>query len=93
MPAEPPVQSPATLDEAYQLLAGGDGWQPIAGGTDVMVQITGEIGPPPARVLDIWGLDELRGIELRRRKPCPGRADDLHRDPPVRAVRESSCRR
>jgi CO/xanthine dehydrogenase FAD-binding subunit len=64
MPAEPPVQSPATLDEAYQLLAGGNGWQPIAGGTDVMVQITGEIGPPPARVLDIWGLDELRGIEL-----------------------------
>ena len=64
MPAEPPVQSPVTLDEAYQLLAGGDGWQPIAGGTDVMVQITGEIGPPPARVLDIWGLDELRGIEL-----------------------------
>ena len=64
MPAEPPVQSPATLDEAYQLLAGGNGWQPIAGGTDVMVQITGEIAPPPARVLDIWGLDELRGIEL-----------------------------
>jgi CO/xanthine dehydrogenase FAD-binding subunit len=64
MPAEPPVQSPATLDEAYQLLASGDGWQPIAGGTDVMVQITGEIAPPPARVLDIWGLDELRGIEL-----------------------------
>jgi CO/xanthine dehydrogenase FAD-binding subunit len=64
MPAEPPVQSPATLDEAYQLLSGGDGWQPIAGGTDVMVQITGEIAPPPARVLDIWRLDELRGIEL-----------------------------
>jgi CO/xanthine dehydrogenase FAD-binding subunit len=64
MPAEPPVQSPATLDEAYQLLAGDNGWQPIAGGTDVMVQITGEIGPPPARILDIWGLDELRGIEL-----------------------------
>jgi carbon-monoxide dehydrogenase medium subunit len=64
MPAEPPVQSPATLDEAYKLLSGGNGWQPIAGGTDVMVQITGEIAPPPARVLDIWGLDELRGIEL-----------------------------
>ena len=64
MPAEPPVQSPAPLDEAYQLLAGGDGWQPIAGGTDLMVQITGEIGPPPARLLDIWRLDELRGIGL-----------------------------
>ena len=64
MPAEPPVQSPTTLDEAYQLLASGDGWQPIAGGTDLMVQITGEIGPSPARVLDIWGIDEMRGIEL-----------------------------
>ena len=64
MPVEPPVQSPSTLDEAYSLLASGDGWQPIAGGTDVMVQITGEMVPPPARVLDIWRLDELRGIEL-----------------------------
>jgi len=64
MPAEPPVQSPSTLKEAYDLLAGGDGWQPIAGGTDVMVQITGEIGPAPTRVLDIWGIDELRGIQL-----------------------------
>jgi CO/xanthine dehydrogenase FAD-binding subunit len=27
-----------------------------------MVQITGEIGEPPARIIDIWGLDELRGI-------------------------------
>ena len=64
MPIEPPVQSPATLDEAYQLLASGDGWQPIAGGTDLMVQITGELGPPPTRVLDIWRLDELRGVEF-----------------------------
>jgi xanthine dehydrogenase small subunit len=64
MPVEPPVQSPATLAEAYELLAGSDGWQPIAGGTDLMVQITGELGPPPTRVMDIWRLDELRGIDL-----------------------------
>jgi CO/xanthine dehydrogenase FAD-binding subunit len=62
MPAEPPVESPGSLDEAYQLLAARDGWRPIAGGTDVMVQITGEIAPPPERVLDLWRLDELRGI-------------------------------
>lgn len=65
MPVEPPVASPATLSEAYALLADGDEWRPIAGGTDLMVQITGELAPPPARVLDIWRLDELRGIELR----------------------------
>jgi xanthine dehydrogenase small subunit len=62
---EPPVESPRRLPDAYQLLTDGEGppWRPIAGGTDLMVQITGEIGEPPARVLDIWGLDELRGIE------------------------------
>jgi xanthine dehydrogenase small subunit len=62
MPIEPPVTSPRTLADAYDLLADGDGWQPIAGGTDLMVQITGELVPPPERVLDLWGLDELRGI-------------------------------
>ena len=29
-----------------------------------MVQITGELGKPPDRVVDIWGLDELRGIRV-----------------------------
>lgn len=61
-PAEPPVVSPTSLPEALQLLAAGDGLRPLAGGTDVMVQITGELVPPPERVLDIWHLDELRGI-------------------------------
>jgi len=46
------------------VLAGGDGWRPIAGGTDLMVQITGELAPPPERVLDLWHLDELRGIAI-----------------------------
>jgi CO/xanthine dehydrogenase FAD-binding subunit len=64
MPAEPPVQSPATLAEAFELLAQGSGWRPIAGGTDLMVQITGELAPPPERVLDIWRLAELRGIRI-----------------------------
>jgi xanthine dehydrogenase small subunit len=64
MPAEPPVESPGSLDEALKLLAQGDGWRPIAGGTDLMVQITGELAPPPERILDIWRLDELRGIRV-----------------------------
>ena len=69
MPAEPPLQSPASLSEAYALLGSGDGWRPIAGGTDLMVQITGEIAAPPERVLDLWRLNELRGITV---------ADDTH---------------
>jgi CO/xanthine dehydrogenase FAD-binding subunit len=64
MPAEPPLESPSSLADAYDLLAGANGWRPIAGGTDVMVQITGEVGPIPERVLDLWRLNELRGIAL-----------------------------
>src|SRR5947207_14852521 len=58
-PFEPPVDSPRSLAEAYPLLPGA---RPIAGGTDLMVQITGELGEPPERVVDLWRLDELRGI-------------------------------
>ena len=63
---EPPSASPASLTEAYALLAEADGepWRPLAGGTDLMVAMTGEIGEPPARVIDIWSLDELRGIRV-----------------------------
>ncbi|HEX7171534.1 MAG TPA: FAD binding domain-containing protein [Candidatus Limnocylindria bacterium] len=63
---EPPSESPTRLEVAYALLAdaGGPPWRPLAGGTDLMVQLTGEIGAPPDRILDIWRLDELRGISV-----------------------------
>ena len=63
MPVEPPVTSPRTLAEAYAVLA-EQPHRPVAGGTDLLVQITGELGEPPDRVLDIWHLDELRGIRV-----------------------------
>ena len=63
MPVEPPVTSPRSLTEAYALLA-EQPHRPVAGGTDLLVQITGELGDPPERVLDIWHLDELRGIRI-----------------------------
>jgi CO/xanthine dehydrogenase FAD-binding subunit len=63
MPVEPPVASPRNLAEAYALLADAP-HRPVAGGTDLLVQITGELGDPPERVLDIWHLDELRGIRM-----------------------------
>ncbi len=58
----PPAASPGTLDDALQLLAGG-AYRPIAGGTDVMVGLAGgdAVGRP---LLDLWALDELRGIRL-----------------------------
>jgi CO/xanthine dehydrogenase FAD-binding subunit len=63
MPAEPRLEVPRTLDEAFGIIAAAP-HRPIAGGTDVMVQITGEIGPVPDRMIDLWRLEELRGISL-----------------------------
>ncbi|HEY8134481.1 MAG TPA: FAD binding domain-containing protein, partial [Candidatus Limnocylindrales bacterium] len=64
MRVEPPIASPATLAEAFALLASGEVWRPIAGGTDLIVQMTGDLAPPPERVLDIWRIPELRGITV-----------------------------
>ena len=63
MPVEPPVVSPYSLREAYEQLA-EQPYRILAGGTDLLVQITGELGPPPERVMDLWQVDELRGISL-----------------------------
>jgi xanthine dehydrogenase small subunit len=62
MTVEPPVVTPHDLDEAYAALAVAA--RPIAGGTDLMVALTGEIGEPPERMVDLWRLDALRGITL-----------------------------
>ncbi|HEY0443638.1 MAG TPA: xanthine dehydrogenase family protein subunit M [Candidatus Limnocylindrales bacterium] len=63
MPVEPPIETPRSLADAYTILATGP-HRPIAGGTDVMVQITGEIGAPPERMIDLSRLAELRGIAV-----------------------------
>ena len=63
---QPTISSsrPAACGSALSLLAEEpDGWLPIAGGTDVMVQYAA--GKLPARKLvSIWGLPELRRIEV-----------------------------
>jgi CO/xanthine dehydrogenase FAD-binding subunit len=67
VPVEPPIETPRSLADAYAVLAGSsaeDVVTPIAGGTDVMVRITGEIGEPPRRMVDLSRLDELRGIAV-----------------------------
>src|SRR5207249_7110253 len=46
MPIEPPVDSPRTLPDAFAVLSGASPdapTRPIAGATDLLVQITGEI--------------------------------------------------
>ncbi|HUQ78908.1 MAG TPA: xanthine dehydrogenase family protein subunit M [Patescibacteria group bacterium] len=67
MAVEPPIATPASLAEAYAVLSGSTvdaRVTPIAGGTDLMVRITGEIGPPPAAMVDLSRLEELRGISV-----------------------------
>jgi CO/xanthine dehydrogenase FAD-binding subunit len=59
--AEPIALSPTRLSDAFAILAEGP-IRPIAGGTDLMVALAAESVEPPDRVLDLWGLDELRGI-------------------------------
>jgi len=54
--------TPASLDEALGLLATDD-WRPFAGGTDLMVLL--EAGKlTHQKYVNIWPLDELRGIEV-----------------------------
>ena len=73
MPIEPPVVSPTDLAGAYAALAAGPSAgpgataravQPIAGGTDLMVALTGELGEPPARIVDLWRIEAMRGIAV-----------------------------
>ena len=67
MPVEPPIETPSSLADAFAVLAGSTAdapITPIAGGTDVMVRITGEIGKPPARMLDLSRLSDLGGIDV-----------------------------
>jgi CO/xanthine dehydrogenase FAD-binding subunit len=51
---------PKTLDEAVALRAAHPDWIVLAGGTDLMVNANHR--PAPLGILDLWALDELRGI-------------------------------
>ena len=57
----PAFVRPTTLAEAYALLAEG-AWRPIAGGTDIMVELAG--GAAAEGLLDLTGIEELRAIRL-----------------------------
>jgi CO/xanthine dehydrogenase FAD-binding subunit len=59
------VESPRTLGDAYAILAElRDSVKIIAGGTDIMVLMNAR-SCDAEHFLDIWGLDELRGITDR----------------------------
>ena len=58
------LRKAATLDEAVGLLADQPGsWRPLAGGTDVMVQLAaGALAH--RQYLSLWGIGELRRIDV-----------------------------
>ncbi len=59
------LTTPNSLDDVLSLLASEPGeWKPFAGGTDLMVLL--EAGKLAHRnYVNIWNLDELRGVEVR----------------------------
>ncbi|HLO00219.1 MAG TPA: xanthine dehydrogenase family protein subunit M [Pyrinomonadaceae bacterium] len=86
--------SPESLSAALAVLAREPGvWQPFAGGTDLMVLL--ESGKLPHRnYLNIWNLDELRGITAAPEQITLGALTtytDLQRDPILRAEFPMLC--
>ena len=59
----PALARPTTLAEAFALLAEGT-WRPIAGGTDVMVQLADDPASADTALLDITAIQERRGIRV-----------------------------
>jgi xanthine dehydrogenase small subunit len=55
---------PRSLPHALEILGRSRSILPLAGGTDIYVLLNAGT-PPGTRFLNLWGLDALRGIELR----------------------------
>ena len=87
MAVEPPVVSPTSLAEAYGLMRESE-YRPIAGGTDLMVQLQADVAEPPDAVIDLWHLDELRGVDYDGYDVSIGALTtytELRRSPVIRA--------
>src|SRR5687768_10006726 len=54
----------SNLDDLLAMLADpAGGWQPFAGGTDLMVVLeTGRL--PAGKFVSLWGIEQLRGIDV-----------------------------
>jgi CO/xanthine dehydrogenase FAD-binding subunit len=93
-PADFQLVAPGSLSGALALLAHkSQGWLPIAGGTDVMVQYAaGKLRP--RKLMSIWNLPELRKMEVSQNEICIGagctytdlrRHEDIARELPLLA--------
>jgi len=87
---------PESLAEAVQLYRTTPGCRPLAGGTDLMVMLhAGTLRPQPQAVLDLWSLNELKGVrrtsdmlEIAAAEPYTGiiRSPDVQRHLPALAA-------
>src|SRR5688572_29157840 len=89
------LRAAATLDDALRILADSPGtWKPFAGGTDLMVLL--EAGTlTHTCYIDLWGLDELRGIASTEHEVEVGALTtyaDVLRDRTMRAEFPLMCR-
>ena len=97
LPAVRAARAAANLADALDVLARRPGaWRPFAGGTDLMVLL--EAGKlPPGRYVSLWGLPELRGIEVTDDEIVVGAlttySDVLRSERCRRSVRSSAARR
>ena len=56
---------PKNLAEAVQLYRTTPGCRLLAGGTDLMVMLHARtVKPAPQALLDLWSLDELKGVRI-----------------------------
>jgi xanthine dehydrogenase small subunit len=62
--AGPPLVRPESLHDALARLAADPELQPVAGGTDLMVAVAAGARSKAAPLLDLWGVDELRVVEI-----------------------------
>src|SRR5579859_415128 len=71
-PSDYELVAPDSLAKVVSLLAEQPGaWLPIAGGTDIMVQYaSGKL--PPRKLVSLWNLPELRGIEVSQHQVTIG---------------------
>lgn len=62
-PMNPSYLRPRSLVEAVRMYRETPACRPLAGGTDVMVMLyAGSLRPTPSALLDLWSLQELKGI-------------------------------
>ena len=58
------LMAPKTVDEVRALRAHQPGSRFLGGGTDLVVNLRRGIGDPPAALIDVKGVAELKGIEV-----------------------------